>query len=270
VLRIASAVRMVVLPWKPAAFLFAPRQRLAPEDRVVRLLSRIRVVLGLAIVVGVAVWYDGYDQLQLTTFLESWTVTGLLAIPSCLICIGLFVALTRASLRGAATRQMKWPALSLVSFVATMALLVLFSKGADYVSARIEFYTQDVGIPLDEFVYGGVFGLWLLIFCFRSAYLVTQNWFNAVDGHLLLPPVIATWMAWLVAGKSLIFEDGVSGVPAAVSLVLILGGAAATTGIALLEGWRVARLYGVTLRDGPWPARQPVAPPQSLVDRSGP
>src|SRR2546421_297323 len=31
-LRTASIARMVVLPWKPAGFLFAPRHRLAPED----------------------------------------------------------------------------------------------------------------------------------------------------------------------------------------------------------------------------------------------
>jgi hypothetical protein len=33
----------------------------------------------------------------------------------------------------------------------------------------------------------------------RSAYLVNQHWFNAADGHPLLPPSTATWMAWLVA-----------------------------------------------------------------------
>jgi hypothetical protein len=260
-LRTAKVARMILLPWKPAAFLFAPRHRLAPEDRVVAALGRTRVVLGLAIVVGVALWYRNYGQLELSTFIEGWLVTGLLAIPSCLICMGLLVALTRAGRRHATIRQMKWPALSLAAFVATMALLALFGAGANYVSGRIDYYTGGAGIPLDELAYGGVFGVWLLIFCLRGTYLVTQNWFNAVDGHLLLPPVIGTWMAWLVVAKSLIFQDGPGGVPETVSLVLILGGATATTGIAALEGWRATRRYGVTLRDGPGPARTGQAAP---------
>jgi hypothetical protein len=260
-LRTANVARMILLPWKPAAFLFAPRHRLAPEDRVVAALGRTRVVLGLAIVVGVALWYRNYSQLELSTFIEGWLVTGLLAIPSCLICMGLLVVLTRASRRRAAIRQMKWPALSLAAFVATMALLAVFTVGANYVSGRIDYYTGGAGIPLDELAYGGVFGVWLLIFCLRSTYLVTQNWFNAVDGHLLLPPMIGTWMAWLVATKSLIFQDGPGGAPETVSLVLILGGATATTGIAALESWRTTRHHGVTLRDGPGPARTSQATP---------
>jgi hypothetical protein len=64
-------------------------------------------------------------------------------------------------------------------------------------------------------------------------------------------------MAWLVAGKALIIEEGVAGLPGMLSLVLILGGAAATTCVAALEGWRAARRYGVTLRNGPWPASAP-------------
>jgi hypothetical protein len=173
-------------------------------------------------------------------------VTGLLAIPSCLICMALLVAATRGPARPATIRQMRWPALSLLAFVATIALLALFGEGAAYVSGRVEFLLRSngiPGIPLDGVVYGGVFGLWLLVFCIRSAYLVTQNWFNAVDGHLLLAPVIATWMAWLVAVKTLAFDGGTTErVPSAVSLVLILGGASATTGIAALEAWRTVRL----------------------------
>ena len=244
-LAVARIAVTVILPWKPAAFLFAPRHRLAPEDRMVALLSRIRVVLGLAIVVGVALWYRSYGRLEPVSFIESWLVSGLLAIPSCLICMALVVAATGRSARRATIRQLRWPALSLLAFVATIALLALFGKGAGYVSGRVDFLLRSngiPGIPLDGVVYGGVFGLWLLVFCIRSAYLVTQNWFNAVDGHLLLAPLIATWMAWLVVVKTLAFDGGTTErVPDAVSLVLILGGASATTGIAALEAWRTIR-----------------------------
>lgn len=257
---------MVVLPWKPAAFLFSPRHRLAPEDRTITTLSRVRVALGLAIVVGVALWYRSYDRLQFATFVKNWLTTGLIAIPTVLLCMGLFVAWTRPPLRRAALRQMRWPALSVGAFIGTLALLALFGLGANYVSGRIKYYTGGVGLPLEGVAYGGVFGIWLLVFCLRSAYLVTQNWFNAVDGHLLLTPVIATVMAWLVAGRSLLVDTG--GPPTPVSLVLILGGAAATTGIAAIEAWRGARRYGVTLRDGPFPDPSPHAAPDRAGSRS--
>jgi hypothetical protein len=251
--RIVRPIMTVVLPWNLAALLFAPRHRLAPEDAVIGVLSRVRVALGLAIVVGVAVWYRTYDRLQPIAFLESWAVTALLAIPSVLLFLGLVAVVTRAPLRPDAIRQMSWPALSLLGFAVTLVLFAGFVKGGDFVSGYLK--VHGVRLPLD-YVHGGVFGVWFLFFAFRGAYLIAQNWFNTVDAHLLLPPLIATWMAWLVAGVSLINQAG-GGPPRPVALVLILGGAAATTVIATLEGWRAVRRYGVTLRDGPWPARQP-------------
>jgi hypothetical protein len=78
-------------------------------------------------------------------------------------------------------------------------------------------------LPLDDIVYGGVDGLWLLIFCSRAAYLISKNWFEAADGHLLLPPRIGPWMAWLVAIVSLIGNAG--GPPRPANLIFTFGGA---------------------------------------------
>ena len=102
----------------------------------------------------------------------------------------------------------------------------------------------------------------MLVFTLRALYLVSRNWFNAVDGHLLLPPVIAILMSWLVVLVSLITD--LVGPPGPASLALIIGGAAATTILAVVEGWRAARRYGVTLRDGPQPGGRPA--PVSAID----
>jgi hypothetical protein len=189
-----------------------------------------------------------------------------LAIPTALIGMAGFVALTRAPLRRAALRQMRWPALSLLAFVGVVALLILFGKGANFVSGRLRHYAPDLHIPLDGFVYGGVFGLWLLVFCLRSAYLVTQNWFNAVDGHPLLTPALATAMAWVTAGVSLLTASSADHVPGGVSLFLILGGATATTAIAAVEAWQTVHRYHVTVRDGPWPRTTLAVRPDSVLE----
>ncbi|MEV4509121.1 hypothetical protein AB0K00_09225 [Dactylosporangium sp. NPDC049525] len=251
--RVSAVARMIVLPWKPAAFLFSPRDRLVPPDRIIDVLSRVRVVLGAAIVVGVALWYRSYEQLAAPALFQNWITTGLLAIPTALIAMAVFVALTRAPLRRAALRQLRWPALSVLAFAGVVVLLFLFGEGANYVSGRLRHYAPDLHIPLDGFIYGGVFGLWLVVFCLRSAYLVGQHWFNTVDGHPLLPPTVATGMAWLTAGSALLAGGAADHVPGGVSLVLILGGAAATTATAALETWQTVRRHHVTVRDGPWP-----------------
>jgi hypothetical protein len=98
---------------------------------------------------------------------------------------------------------MRWPALSLGAFVLVMVLLFLFNAGgAGYVGGRLE--AAGIDLPLDGLIYGGIFGLWLVVFCFSSAYFVTQHWFNAADGHPLLAPLMAGWMAWVAAANTLI------------------------------------------------------------------
>jgi hypothetical protein len=164
------------------------------------------------------------------------------------------VALTRPARRRTIIRQFRWPVLSLLGFGATLMVLVLYGEGADDVTWYLK--AHGVRLPLDDTgYYLGVFGLWLLVFTFRAVYLVTRNWFNAADGHLLLPPVIATWMSWLVVLVSLSSDS--AGPPGPASLALIVGGAATTTILAVVEGWRAVRRYGVTLRDGPLPAARP-------------
>jgi hypothetical protein len=260
--RALRGVTTVGLPWNLAAFLLAPRHRLAPEDPVIAILSRVRVALGLAIVLGVALWYGSYDALDPETFLRSWTLSAFLAVPGFLVCLGLFIAVTRPARRRATVRQFRWPVLSLLGFGATVALLVLYGEGAD--DATVYLRAHGVRLPLDGTadVYLGAFGLWVLVFTLRALYLVSRNWFNAVDGHLLLPPVMAILMSWLVVLVSLITD--LVGPPGPASLALIIGGAAATTILAVVEGWRAVRRYGVTLRDGPLPAGRPA--PVSAID----
>ena len=54
-------------------------------------------------------------------------------------------------------------------------------------------------------------------------FLVGRRWFNAVDGHPLLAPLIGAWMTWLMAGTGLLI-DGADGLSGRTLLLVNLGG----------------------------------------------
>jgi hypothetical protein len=249
-----TSVARALLPWETAALLFRPRRRLAPEDPVIRRLGQIRAVGGLALIAFIALWFGSYSELGLENYLEGLALTSVLAIPSALLLMALLVRLTEPTRRRAALRQMRWPTLSVGAFALVMTALLLFNAGgAAYVGNWLT--ARGIRIPLDGLVYGGIFGLWLLVFCFRSAYLVTRHWFNAVDGHPLLEPLMANWMAWLgVVVTVLTQETGEGAVPPVIAIGMPVGAALVTTALAVAETWQLARRYGISLRGGPWPA----------------
>lgn len=227
---------LLLLPWGAAAFLFTPRYRLLPEDPVVTRLGRTRAILGVIMAVGIAIWYGAYSDFGLEAILNSLALTALLAIPSSLICMAILVGTTKRGGRGAALRQLSWPARTVGAFVVAMVGLLLFNAGGASVLMR-----YDDQVPMSGMVAGGVFGLWGLIFVFRSAYLVSQYWFNAVDGHPYLQPLTAVWMAWVLAVDTLVFQPRDGSLPARIGLALPILSALVTTGLAAFEAYRVRR-----------------------------
>lgn len=249
----------LLLPWEAAAYLFKPRYRLLPEDPVMSLLGRVRAFAGLAMTLGIAVWYGAFADLGLEPLLNSLALTGLLAIPSLLICMGIVVAATRRGGRGAVVRQLRWPALTLAVFVVVMAALLAFNAGGAGVLMR-----YDDNIPLSGTVAGGVVGLWFLFFAFRGAYLISQYWFNAVDGHPYLQPLMAVWMAWVLAINTIAFgrnddgEGGDDGIPTTVALALPVVAGLVTTGFAVAEAVRTRA--AIANPRPPAPAPHPAGP----------
>jgi hypothetical protein len=223
----------LLLPWGAAALLFKPRYRLLPEDPVMSLLGRVRAFTGLAMTLGIAVWYGAFADFGLEPVLNSLASTALLAIPSLVICMGIVVAATRRGGRGAVVWQLRWPALTLGAFVLVMAALLAFNAGGSNVVMR-----YDDNIPLNSKVAGGVVGLWFLFFAFRSAYLISQYWFNAVDGHPYLQPLMAVWMAWVLAINTIAFGRNDGGIPTTVALALPIVAGLVTTGFAVAEAVR--------------------------------
>jgi hypothetical protein len=130
----------------------------------------------------------------------------------------------------------------LVAFIVVLGGLLLFNAGASILDR------YDDNIPLNGMVYGGVVSLWFLVFVFRSIYLISQYWFNAVDGHPYLQPLMTVWMAWVLAINTLAFQSGgESGVPASIAATLPILAGSVTTALALAEAARVRN----TLRPAP-------------------
>jgi hypothetical protein len=253
---------MILLPWGATAFLFKPRYRLLPEDPVMSLLARLRAFAGLVMTLGIALWYGAFADLGLEPLLNSLASTGLLAIPSLLLCMGIVLAATRRGRRGTVVRQLRWPALTLGAFLLVMAALLVFNAGGAGVLMR-----YDDNIPLNGTVAGGIVGLWFLFFAFRSAYLISQYWFNAVDGHPYLQPLMAVWMAWVLAINTIVFGRGDGGdggdgdrgnVPATVALALPVIAGLVTTGFAVAEAVRTRGAR--TNPRPPAPTPQPAGP----------
>jgi hypothetical protein len=227
---------MVLLPWGASAFLFKPRYRLLPEDRTMSRIGMIRAIAGLVMTVGIAIYYGALSNYGLEPLLNSLAYTGLLAIPSMVICMAIVVGLTRRGRRGVVVRNLARPALALFAFIVVMGVLLLFNAGG---AAMLDRY--DDLIPLNSLVYGGIVSLWFLVFAFRSIYLISQYWFNAVDGHPYLQPLMAIWMAWVLAINTLVFQagEGDGGMPAVLGTALPIGAAIVTTLLALAEAVRV-------------------------------
>lgn len=241
---------MLFLPWSAASYLFRPRYRLLPEDPVISLLGRIRAIAGIVMTFGTALYFGSFANFGLEPLLNSLALTALLAIPSMLICMGIIVVATRGN-RAAVVRQLKWPALNLTVFTGTIGALLLFNAGGAGLLMQ-----HDAGIPMSGFVAGGIFGLWFLVFAFVSAYLISQYWFNAVDGHPYLQPLMAVWMAWVLAINTLAFSSADDKIPPRLALVFPIAAALVTTGLAAAEALRVRR----TLAFGPQPTPQPYPP----------
>jgi hypothetical protein len=227
---------LLLLPWGLAAYLFTPRYRLLPEDPTMSRIGRARAIIGVSMTLGIAVWYGAYSDLGLEAILQSLVLTAFLAIPSSLLCMAVVVALTRSGQRGAVLRQLTWPLRTMAMFAVALVGLLLFNAGGAGVLMQ-----YDDRVPLSGHVAGGIFGLWGLIFVFRSAYLISQHWFNAADGHAYLQPLTAIWMAWVLAVSTLAFQPRDGSLPATVGLALPIISASVTTALAMLEGYRVRR-----------------------------
>jgi hypothetical protein len=226
--------------WICTNSVFAPRHTyLGEEDEQIELLYKARSIVGTIIVTYAAIHYhhingipEAFGEIEASV---NWTVLF------CLFALapaGLAIALiTKPESRRDAVAQLRYPALAggayLGIFLVVMPVLVKLvpAFGDNFLTAIV----------------GGVvsiaFFFWVLIFLCRTIYLLATGLFRLGDGHPLLPPVVGTIAAWVLAVKSLVTNGISGGEPAVVTLALLLGGPASITILAVAEFLRLRGEY---------------------------
>jgi hypothetical protein len=225
-------------------------------------LERVRAVrswLGLGVLVWIAVTYGGTgDAAQ--GWMVGFVASVLVAIIACPIAVAVMVAVTRSEVRAETRRSLMLPLRSLGLFVlvsaGTLGGLSAFAYGYNRLGDQGTVWV----VVLTAVALGVIW--WVLRFWFIAVRAIPQHLFRAVDGHPLLPPVIAPWLAWCGALVDLGDDGGKGALPTSVRLVGTLGGPITITVLALWEVRRVRGRYGVTFRGGPQPTRVPMSPMQ--------
>jgi hypothetical protein len=96
---------------------------------------------------------------------------------------------------------------------------------------------------------------------------VTRHLFAAIDGHPLLPALLAIWLAWTLVLNDIVFNLGNNWVPLSGAMVnndavpdnlkaaLGILGATTITVLALWEISRIGKWNGINFRSGPFSPR---------------
>ncbi|MGC0421643.1 hypothetical protein [Embleya sp. AB8] len=258
------------LPKRVAERYFVPDYRLIGRDTKLERVRAIRSWLGLAVLVWIAVTYGGADEAT-KGWINGFFVSVVVALVACPIAVGVLIALTRPNLRAETRKSLMLPLRSLGLFVVVsvatlggLGSLAYGSQGINGSGGAAAFFLT---------LFGLIVSVWVMRFWYLAVRAIPQHLFRAVDGHPLLPAVIAPWLAWCGALIDLGDDGGKGSVPTAIRLAGTLGGPITITAMSLWEIRRVRSRYGVTFRGGPHPTRAPqppMPPPMPFPNQGGP
>jgi hypothetical protein len=238
--------------WRYANHLFGPARSFLPDDEIAMgWLYKTRALIGISILIVVALRFHQGTRSIVAYFnpvLGGVTEPMLLALFSVVPATAAVVLFTRPGKRDKAFGQM-------VRYPGRVALICL----GVYVSIR--FLEQLVGLHIflvdaGIIIIGGLIYLRYVLFPFRAIYLITVGMCRLGDGHPLLPPIIGTVLAWVVAGQSLLTGHAGTGEPTVISLAVLLGGPLSITALGHVEISRLRAHYTdqFPFRDGPLPS----------------
>ena len=251
--------------WRYAGQIFGPSGSYLPDDdKPMDWLYKARAIIGAAILVTVGIHYHQGTQSILAYFtpvlggITEPMILGLLSVVPATVAVVLF---TRRGKREEAFRQM-------FDYPVKVAVICLVAYGCIVgpvgLGHRNTYFIFTIGIV------GGLIYLRYILFPFRAIYLITVGMCRLGDGHPLLPPIIGTALAWVVACQSLLTGSDGTGAHAYISLAVLLGGPMSITLLGHVEIARLRRQYPdeFPFRDGPLPSRDGAA--RRLAGRAGP
>jgi hypothetical protein len=235
--------------WRYADQLFGPTQSYLPDDDMAMdWLYKARALIGLAILTVVALHYHQGTRSIVPYFspvLGGVTEPMLLALFSVVPATAAVVLFTRPGKRDKALHQMfRYPGqVALICLGVYLCIRLL-----EQLAGRNNFLVA-VGI----LIIGGLIFFRYVLFPFRSIYLITVGMCRLGDGHPLLPPIIGTILAWVIAGQGLLTGYAGTGEPALISLAILVGGPLSITVLGHVEVSRLHARYPdqFPFRDGP-------------------
>ncbi len=242
---------ILIAEWRYADQLFGPAgSYLHDKDQTMDWLYKARALIGVAILVVVGVHYHHATGSVIANFypvLGGITKPMILALISVVPATAGVVIFTRRGKRDQAFRQMmRYPVkVALICLIAYECLRVLERLGS----------MNNALIDAAIIIVGGLIYLIFILFSFRAIYLITVGMCRLGDGHPLLPPVIGTILAWVIAFQSLLTDGAGTGDPAIISLAVLLGGPISITVLSHVEISSLRARYAkeFPFRDGPLP-----------------
>lgn len=226
--------------WICADLVFAPRNAyLGEQNEQIELLYKARSIIGTIIIAYAAIHYHHVKGIPETLgeieASVNWTILFCLFS---LVPAGLAIALiTKPENRRDAVVQLRYPAFAGGAYLGIF-LVVMPVLGKLLPALSDNFLAAIVGGIVSI-----AFFFWILIFLCRTTYLLATGLFRLGDGHPLLPPVVGTIAAWVLAVKSLVTNGISGGEPVVVTLALLLGGPASITVLAVVEFLRLRDEY---------------------------
>jgi hypothetical protein len=235
--------------WRLADSIFAPRQCFLGEaDEEIEHLYWMRSIVGIVIILCVAIRYHRFDG-----FLETldavfqgvgWAAefAALSIVPA-----GIAVVLyTRPGKRVDALIQLRHP-------VTALGAWLLITYGYILLQGVLAKPRDNAALGLPLAILSLVVLAWFASFAIRTFYQMATGLLRLGDGHPLLPPAVTILAAWALVTKSLLAGSADGGEPAAVIIVLLVGGPISLTILAAFEVKRLKEKYprDFPFRDGP-------------------
>ncbi|GAA2069195.1 hypothetical protein GCM10009801_18470 [Streptomyces albiaxialis] len=243
-----------------------PNYSLVPRDRTLEVVRAVRTWFGLAVMLAVARRYTAADAM-LPGMAAGFAVSVLIVCLAVPLCCLLLVLVTRSGSRADAARAAMVPIRTTGGFALLMSvylvhLLIALGGGpfAPWLAGLGESTSRvlmAVALLLVLALALPLFGLmfWLIGYWACALWYGPQHLLRAVDGHPLLPALLAPCLPWGALLLERVRGGGSAELPPMAEAFTSYGGPITVTVLSLWEIVRVRRAYGATFRGGPYPPR---------------
>lgn len=192
---LASYLCSVRTMFSKIRFLLTPKYLYGSQDPALQWCERIRTVATVVFLIYISLRYTGvsYDRLNEILWLSP-TSNAAIALPVVLVAMVVLLATSEPEERGKVLRALRRPFMTVVAIIGFW--LAFVATFYEFTHARTQGWYTSVMYPiiaLALLLYGIPAFAWATFLCVR-------NWFNAADGHPMLPAMSAVLFALVQLG----------------------------------------------------------------------